>query len=323
MLVKRDAFDDSTCYNLSMQSDPLLETNLPLPLFSRGKVRDTYDLGSELLIIATDRISAFDSVLPTGIPYKGQVLTALSAFWFKLTGGITPNHMVTVDRRQFPFGWRSWPQDQQEQLRGRAMLVKKAERIDIECVARGYMAGSSWAEYEKTGTVAGVTLPHGLLPSQQLPEPVFTPATKAATGHDENVTFEYLHDMLGQAQAEQLRDATLKIYAALAEHARQRGIIVADTKLEFGMLGGKLILIDEIGTPDSSRFWAVRKYRYGENQQSLDKQYVRDWLQKSGWNREPPAPALPHEVVQKTSENYLEAYKHITGRDLLPQLESQ
>lgn len=306
-----------------MQSSPVLETHLPLPLFSRGKVRDTYDLGSELLIIATDRISAFDSILPTGIPYKGQVLTALSAFWFQLTAGIMPNHMIATDRRQFPFNWRQWTHEQQEQLRGRAMLVKKAERIDIECVARGYLAGSGWTEYEKTGAVNGIKLPHGLEPSQQLPQPIFTPATKAPSGHDENVTFERVIEMLGQERAVQLRDATLKVYAAVAEHARQRGIIVADSKLEFGILDGKLIMIDELVTPDSSRFWEVRKYRYGGNQSSLDKQYVRDWLVKSGWNREPPAPALPHEIVQKTSENYLEAYKHITGRELLPELERQ
>ncbi len=306
-----------------MQGSPILETNLPLPLFRRGKVRDTYDLGSELLMIATDRISAFGSVLPTGIPHKGQVLTALSAFWFRLTPGIMPNHMLTIDRRQFPFDWRSWPQEQQEQIRGRAMLVKKAERIDIECVVRGYLAGSGWAEYEKTGTVAGIKLPHGVEPSQQLPEPIFTPAIKTAGGQDETVTFGRVAEMLGQERAEQLCDATLKIYALVAEHTRQRGIIVADTKLEFGMLDGQLIVIDEIVTPDSSSFWEVRKYRYGENQLSLDKQYVRNWLLKSGWNRESPAPALPHDVVQKTSENYLEAYKHITGRELLPELERQ
>lgn len=306
-----------------MQGSPVLETNFPLPLFNRGKVRDTYDLGSELLIVATDRISAFDSVLPTGIPYKGQVLTALSAFWFRVTPGIVPNHMITVDRRQFPFDWRSWSPHQQEQLRGRAMLVKKAERIDIECVARGYLAGSGWAEYEKKGSVTGITLPHGLEPGQQLPMPIFTPASKAATGHDENMSFEQVVSQLGLEQTEQLRDATLRIYAAIAEQARQRGVIVADTKLEFGMLDGQLIVIDEMCTPDSSRFWEVRKYRIGQSQLSLDKQYVRDWLLRSGWNRESPPPPLPPEVVQKTSEKYLDAYKHIVGRDLLPELERQ
>jgi phosphoribosylaminoimidazole-succinocarboxamide synthase len=286
-------------------------------------VRDTYDLGTELLIVATDRISAFDSVLPTGIPYKGQVLTALSAFWFRRTADIVPNHMIAWERRGFPFEWQSWPREQQDQLLGRAMLVKKAERIDVECVARGYLAGSGWTEYDQTGVIAGVTLPHGLVPSQQLPEPIFTPATKAASGHDENITFERVVELLGQDLAEQLREATLKIYTALAEHARQRGVVVADTKLEFGLLDGQLILIDELGTPDSSRFWEVTKYRFGEDQASLDKQYVRDWLLQSGWDREPPAPALPDEVARQTSEKYLEAYRQIVGHDLLNDLKHQ
>jgi phosphoribosylaminoimidazole-succinocarboxamide synthase len=286
-------------------------------------VRDTYDLGAELLIVATDRISAFDSVLPTGIPYKGQVLTALSAFWFRRTADIVPNHMIAWERRAFPFDWQSWPPEQQEQLLGRAMLVRKAERIDIECVARGYLAGSGWTEYDQTGAITGITLPHGLVPSQQLPEPIFTPATKAASGHDENVTFDRVVDLVGQELAEQLREATLKIYTALAEYARQRGVVVADTKLEFGLLDGQLILIDELGTPDSSRFWEVTKYRFGEDQVSLDKQYVRDWLLQSGWDREPPAPALPDEVTQKTSEKYLEAYRQIVGHDLLTDLKHQ
>ncbi|HYP20816.1 MAG TPA: phosphoribosylaminoimidazolesuccinocarboxamide synthase [Chloroflexia bacterium] len=306
-----------------MEPSPILQTDLPLPLFGRGKVRDTYDLGEELLIVATDRISAFDSVLPTGIQYKGQVLTALSAFWFRRTADIVPNHMIAWERRDFPFEWQSWPQEQQEQLLGRAMLVKKAERIDIECVARGYLAGSAWSEYDQTGAITGITLPHGLVPSQQLPEPIFTPATKAASGHDENVTFERVEELVGQDLAEQLREATLKIYTALAEHARQRGVVVADTKLEFGLLDGQLILIDELGTPDSSRFWEVTKYRFGEDQASLDKQYVRDWLLQSGWDREPPAPALPDEVAQKTSEKYLEAYRQIVGHDLLNDLKHQ
>ncbi|HUP26966.1 MAG TPA: phosphoribosylaminoimidazolesuccinocarboxamide synthase [Chloroflexia bacterium] len=303
-----------------MQNTPVLETDFPLPLFGRGKVRDTYDLGDMLLIVATDRISAFDSVLPTGIPHKGQVLTALSAYWFNLTQDIMPNHMISVNPAEFPFDWRDWPQEQQEQLKGRAMLVKKAQRIDIECVARGYIAGSGWAEYKKQGTVAGIPLPSDLMESQQLPEPLFTPATKAETGHDENITFEQMADIVGQGGAEQLRDATLRIYSEVAEQARKEGIIVADTKLEFGMLNGDLIVIDEMVTPDSSRFWEVAKYKLDSNQVSLDKQYVRDWLIESGWDREPPAPPLPDEVAEKTSEKYLEAYKRITKRDLLQQL---
>ena len=316
-----------------MQPTPILQTDLPLPLFGRGKVRDTYDLGDQLLIVATDRISAFDSVLPNGIPYKGQVLAALSAFWFRRTAGIVPNHMRMVttmadqvptwERREFPFDWKQWPKEQQEQLRGRAMLVKKAERIDVECVARGYLAGSSWTEYQATGAVTGIPLPHGLVPSQQLPEPIFTPATKAASGHDENITFEQLVATVGEEMAGKLRDATLQVYTALAEHARQRGVIVADTKMEFGMLDGQLILIDELGTPDSSRFWEVSKYRYAEDQVSLDKQYVRDWLMQSGWDKESPPPTLPDEVVKKTSEKYLQAYRQIVGHDLLSGLPSQ
>jgi len=303
-----------------MRPTPVLQTNFPLPLFGRGKVRDTYDLGDNLLIVATDRISAFDSVLPTGIPYKGQVLTALSAFWFKRTENVMPNHMISIRPAEFPFDWRSWPRDKRDQLKGRAMLVKKAKRIDIECVARGYLAGSGWAEYNETGCVAGIPLPHDLVESGQLPEPIFTPATKADTGHDENITFEQMASIVGQEVAEKLRDATLRIYAAAAEFARMQGIIIADTKLEFGWLGDELIVIDEMITPDSSRFWEIEKYKFGESQVSLDKQFVRDWLLKSGWNREPPAPPLPDDVTRKTAEKYLEAYQKIARRNLRAEL---
>jgi phosphoribosylaminoimidazole-succinocarboxamide synthase len=298
----------------------ILETNLPLPLYHKGKVRDTYDLGDRLLMVATDRISAYDSVLPTGIPYKGQVLTAFSAYWFRLTAPIMPNHLIASHPRDLPFAWREWTRDQQEQMWARAMLVRKAQRIDIECVARGYLAGSAWTEYEKTDTIAGLKLPHGLHESQQLTEPIFTPATKSETGHDENITFEEMANRVGTDLATQMRDATMRIYAAMVEHARQQGVIIADTKLEFGLLDGQLILIDELGTPDSSRFWEVAKYRIEGPQVSLDKQYVRDWLRAHGWNREPPAPSLPPEVVHKTSEKYLEAYKRVTRRDLLAEL---
>ena len=300
--------------------NPVLQTDFPLPVFGRGKVRDTYDLGDQLLIVATDRISAFDSVLPTGIAHKGQVLTALSAFWFRMTADTAPNHFISISPDQFPFDWQAWPQEQQEELWGRSMLVKKAKRVDIECVARGYLSGSGWSEYVKTGKVTGITLPHGLVESGQLAEPIFTPATKADTGHDENIPFEQMADIVGQDVAERLREATLRIYSQAAEYARMRGVIIADTKLEFGRLGEELIVIDEMLTPDSSRFWEVEKYRYGQSQVSIDKQYVRDWLLQSGWDREPPAPPLPTEVAHKTSEKYLEAYRKLTARDLLREL---
>jgi phosphoribosylaminoimidazole-succinocarboxamide synthase len=301
-------------------SSPVLETDFPLPLFGKGKVRDTYDLGDRLLIVATDRISAFDSVLPTGIPHKGQVLTALSAFWFRRTAAIAPNHFISIDPNEFPFEWQSWPQEQQEQMWGRSMLVKKARRVDIECVVRGYLAGSGWSEYLKTGSVTGIALPHGIVESGQLPTPIFTPATKADTGHDENISFDKMAEIVGMEAAEKLRDATLRIYSEASEYARNRGIIIADTKLEFGYLGEDLIVIDEMLTPDSSRFWEVEKYRFGQSQVSLDKQYVRDWLVGSGWDREPPAPPLPDDVARKTSEKYLEAYRKLTARDLLMEL---
>ena len=298
----------------------MLQTNLPLPLFGGGKVRDTYDLGDKLLIVATDRISAYDSILPTGIPHKGHVLTALSAFWFRLTEETAPNHMLSIDPTEFPFGWSEWSAEQREAMLGRSMLVKKAQRIDIECVARGYLAGSGWAEYKQTGSVTGIRLPDGLRESEALPEPIFTPATKAETGHDENIPFSRLCDLVGAELAGQLREATLSIYSAAQEYAQKQGIIIADTKLEFGLLDGQLIVIDEMLTPDSSRFWEAGKYAVGQAQASLDKQYVRDWLTQSGWDREPPAPALPDDVTRKTSEKYLEAYTRLTGRSLLAEL---
>jgi phosphoribosylaminoimidazole-succinocarboxamide synthase len=248
------------------------------------------------------------------------VLTALSAFWFRKLANIMPNHMISIRPTDFPFDWRAWPADKREQLRGRSMMVKKAKRIDIECVARGYLAGSGWAEYKQSGTVAGIPLPHDMVESGQLPEPLFTPANKAETGHDENITFEQLVSMVGQELAETLRDATLRIYSAAAEFARIHGIIIADTKLEFGWLGDELIVIDEMITPDSSRFWEIEKYKFGQSQVSLDKQFVRDWLLKSGWNREPPAPPIPDDVAQKTADKYMEAYQKITRHDLRSEL---
>ena len=303
-----------------MHSRPILQTDLPLPIFNRGKVRDTYDLGDKLLIVATDRISAYDSVLPNPIPYKGQVLTAFSVFWFELTKHVIPNHLITARSPQFTFDWRAWPKVQSDQLLGRSMLVKKAKRIDIECVARGYLAGSAWVEYGKNNIVGGIQLPNWLHENQQLVEPIFTPATKAASGHDENITFEQMVNQVGKELAEKMRDATMSIYAVMSEHARQQGIIMADTKLEFGLIDDQLILIDEVGTPDSSRYWEVAKYRLEGPQLSLDKQFVRDWLNAVKWNREPPAPSLPNDVVQKTSDKYLEAYKRITKRDVVAEL---
>lgn len=303
-----------------MHSRPILQTDLPLPIFNRGKVRDTYDLGDKLLIVATDRISAYDSVLPNPIPYKGQVLTAFSVFWFERTKHVIPNHLITARSPQFTFDWRAWPKVQSDQLLGRSMLVKKAKRIDIECVARGYLAGSAWVEYGKNNIVGGIQLPNWLHESQQLIEPIFTPATKAASGHDENITFEQMVNQVGKELAEKMRDATMSIYAVMSEHARQQGIIMADTKLEFGLIDDQLILIDEVGTPDSSRYWEVAKYRLEGPQLSLDKQFVRDWLNAVKWNREPPAPSLPNDIVQKTSDKYLEAYKRIAKRDVVAEL---
>ena len=299
-----------------MHSRPILQTDLPLPLFSRGKVRDTYDLGDQLLMVATDRISAYDSIMPNPIPYKGQVLTAFSVFWFERTKHVIPNHLITASPAQFTFDWRSWPKAQRDQFLGRSMLVKKAQRIDIECVARGYLAGSAWVEYSKNNIVGGIQLPNWLHQSQQLVEPIFTPAIKAATGHDVNITFDEMANQVGKELAEKMRDATMRLYAVMSEQARQQGIIMADTKLEFGLINGELTLIDEIGTPDSSRYWEVAKYRLEGPQLSLDKQYLRDWLTAVKWNREPPVPSLPNDVVQKTSEKYLEAYKRIAKRDL-------
>lgn len=290
----------------------LLSTELP-NLYHRGKVRDTYDLGGYLLMVATDRISAFDVVLPTGIPDKGLVLTQLSAFWFEATGDVVPNHFVRVvtdpDDPDIPF-------PVPRELLGRSMLVRKAQRVDIECIARGYLAGSAWAEYQQTGRVAGQRLPPGLRESEALPEPLFTPTTKEEAGHDVPLTSQELIDRVGVQAATVLRLRTLAVYRYAAEVARQRGIIIADTKLEFGWLGDELIVIDELLTPDSSRFWPVDGYQPGRPQPSFDKQYVRDWLTQIGWNREPPAPALPPEVVERTAEKYREAFRRLTGREL-------
>lgn len=291
----------------------LLETNLP-HLFSRGKVRDTYDLGDCLLMVATDRVSAFDVVLPTGIPHKGEVLTRLSAFWFGKVAHLVPHHLIGVveDKGQL----EAWGYPSPDYLRGRSMLVKKARRIEAECVVRGYLAGSGWQEYATAGSVTGIALPPGLRESDKLPEPIFTPTTKAEAGHDQPLTFQELSEHLGNTLALQLRDKSIAIYRFAQEYALSRGIIIADTKLEFGFIDGQLCLIDEVLTPDSSRFWAVDDYVPGRSQPSFDKQYLRDWLVASGWNKEPPAPKIAPEVVEVTSAKYREAYRRLTGQEI-------
>jgi phosphoribosylaminoimidazole-succinocarboxamide synthase len=278
-------------------------------LHARGKVRDIYDAGrDQLLLVASDRISAFDVVLPTPVPDKGRVLTALSSFWFDRTRDLVGNHVITAERWSFPE-----PFSRDEELSGRAMLVKQADVIPLECVARGYLAGSGWTQYKDTGAVCGVPLPAGLKESAKLPEPIFTPTTKAAQGHDMPMTPTECVDLVGQGLAERLRELTIGVYERLASLSLERGVIVADTKFEFGFSDGELILIDEVGTPDSSRFWPADTYAPGRAQPSFDKQYVRDWLDTSGWDREPPPPALPDDVVARTSQKYIEAYERITG----------
>ena len=292
----------------------LLRTDIPeLELYASGKVRDVYRVDNEhLLFVATDRISAFDYVLATGIPNKGKVLTQLSLFWFDLLRDMVPNHLVTADVERYPAVLRPY----KEQLRGRSMLVVRADMVAIECVVRGYISGSAWKEYKQSGAVCGVSLPSGLHESDQLPEPIFTPATKALSGHDENISFERMAQQAGPALSRELRELSLKIYQTAADYARQRGIIIADTKFEFGRTAGGLVLADEVLTPDSSRFWPADTYAPGSAQNSFDKQYVRDYLEEIRWNKQPPAPALPAEVALKTSEKYLEAYRRLTGREL-------
>lgn len=291
----------------------LLQTDFPdLNLYARGKVRDLYALDGQLLFVATDRISAFDYVLGTGIPEKGRVLTQLSLFWFDFLKNIVKNHLITANVDEYPAPLRKHA----DTLRGRSMLVKKAEMIDIECVARGYLSGSGWKEYQKTGAVCGIQLPSGLKESDKLPEPIFTPATKAVTGHDENISFEEMVKHTGRELAEQLRDLTLKIYSTAADYAAGKGIIIADTKFEFGRTADGIILADEVLTPDSSRFWPADKYQPGKAQESFDKQFVRDYLEEIKWNKQPPAPSLPDDVARKTSEKYIQAYKTVAGREL-------
>ena len=292
----------------------LLRTDYPeLELHASGKVRDVYSLDSDhLLFVATDRISAFDYVLATGIPHKGRVLTQISLFWFDFLKDVVPNHLVTADVDRYPAAIRKYA----DELRGRSMMVMRAEMFPVECVARGYLSGSAWKEYQATGAVCGVKLPPGLKESGQLPEPLFTPATKATTGHDINISFEEMCKLVDPELSRQLRDTTLRIYKKAAEYARPRGIIIADTKFEFGQTAQGITLADEVLTPDSSRFWPADTYQPGKAQDSYDKQYVRDYLEEIRWNKQPPAPALPQEVARRTSEKYLGAYRQLTGREL-------
>ncbi len=285
-----------------MGIETILKTDLPLKLHSRGKVRDTYELGDKLLMVTTDRLSAFDVVFPQPIPYKGIVLNELSLFWFDFTKKIIGNHLAgEVPKEYADFARRS-------------MLVKRAKPIKIECVVRGYITGSGWKEYKKSGSVCGMALPKGLIESKKLPEPIFTPSTKAETGHDMNVSAEEAADIVGRGVYERARDASIAIYKKASEYALSKGIIIADTKFEFGEIGGEMILIDEVLTPDSSRFWPKDNYKPGGPQPSFDKQFVRDYVEGTGWDKTPPAPKLPRMVINGTSEKYIEAYERLTGR---------
>jgi phosphoribosylaminoimidazole-succinocarboxamide synthase len=286
--------------------EPLLETNLAgLKLRARGKVRDIYEENDRLLIVATDRISAFDYILATGIPDKGRVLTQMTLFWLDFLKDHVPNHLLSTDVSALP-----------PEFEGRSMWVKKAQMFDVECVARGYLSGSGWKDYVRTGALCGIALPAGLRESDALPEPIFTPATKAQSGHDENIPFETVVNMIGEETAERLRELTLTIYKKAAAYARSRGIIIADTKFEFGVVDGEIVLADEVLTPDSSRFWPAETYSPGGAQPSFDKQFVRDYLESIKWNKQPPAPALPEDVARRTSEKYKDAYRALAGKSL-------
>ena len=304
---------------MNTEQKVLMDTNLPIPLFVRGKVRDTYELNERLLIVATDRISAFDSVLPCGIPDKGLVLNQLSTFWFEKTADIVPNHLIeaidNVSHLDKYFSTESrFPYP--AYLAGRSMVVRKVKRLPLECVVRGYLSGSAWAEYQKQGTINGEPLPPGLRESQELPEPLFTPTTKAESGHDLPLSLDDVTETVGKTLAEEIKGKSLALYHYAREHAQARGIIVADTKMEFGLDGGRLILIDELLTPDSSRFWDAGLYQVGKPQPSYDKQPVRDWLASSGWNKEPPAPMLPPEVIEATTRRYRQAYERLAEKKL-------
>ncbi|MGH8884101.1 MAG: phosphoribosylaminoimidazolesuccinocarboxamide synthase [Egibacteraceae bacterium] len=293
-----------------MSDPPALEHAEGASRIGSGKVRELYGVGDDLLLVATDRISAFDVVLPTTIPDKGKVLTGLTVFWLDLLEGIVADHLITTDVDGFPEALAPY----REALRGRAMLCRRAEVLPVECVARGYLAGSGWQDYQATGAVCGITLPAGLRESEQLARPVFTPASKATSGHDENIDFDLVVELLGGELAEQVRALTLKLYEAANDHAAECGILLADTKFEFGLVDGELTLIDEVLTPDSSRFWPADEYEPGRPQSSFDKQYVRDWLSEQGWDRKPPGPPLPPLIVERTRARYLSAYEQLAGR---------
>jgi phosphoribosylaminoimidazole-succinocarboxamide synthase len=291
----------------------LTQSELPaLTLHARGKVRDIYEAGNDLLFLASDRISAFDHILASVIPDKGKVLTQLSLFWFTFLQNVVPNHVITARVAEYPDPLRRM----EEELRGRSMLVRRAKMFPVECVARGYLSGSGWKEYLETGAVCGIKLPAGLRESDRLPEPIFTPATKSNSGHDINIPFKEMSRMVGRDTAERLRDLTHRIYALAVAHAAKRGIIIADTKFEFGLIDGKIALADEVLTPDSSRFWPAESYRPGGPQLSYDKQFVRDYLESIRWDKNPPAPALPENVVQKTREKYIQAFRQLSGKEL-------
>ncbi len=299
--------------------ETLLQTELPLPLFIRGKVRDIYQLGEHLLIIVTDRISVFDVILPNGVPDKGSMLNQIAAFWFEKTADIIPNHLVEVvsnpaaldaylpeaDRFDYP-----------DYLTGRSMVVKKAEMINLEWVIRGYISGSAWEDYQKTGSVFGLSVPAGLLESQELPEPLFTPASKPETGHDMPITMDEVKNIIGEELTQEMKEKSMAVYTSAREYARQRGLIIADTKIEFGLIEGRLSIIDELLTPDSSRFWGIDSYQVGQSQPSFDNQPVRDWTARTGWDKQPPAPELTSEVIEATSRRYREAYEQLTGKEL-------
>jgi phosphoribosylaminoimidazole-succinocarboxamide synthase len=292
---------------------PIFETNLPgVELRARGKVRDVYSAGEYLVIVASDRLSAFDYVLPTPIPDKGRVLTAMTLFWLEQLRDIVPNHFVSADVSDYPREFHAY----RDQLEGRSMLVHRAKMVEVECVARGYVSGSGWKDYRREGRICGIELPPGLRESDQLPEPIFTPASKAQSGHDENISFENVAGQIGEPLAAKLRDLTLAIYKRAAQYAETQGIIIADTKFEFGFAGEQLVLADEVLTPDSSRFWPRASYQPGGPQPSFDKQYVRDFLESIRWDKRPPAPALPPDVMERTSEKYREAYRVLTGKSL-------
>jgi phosphoribosylaminoimidazole-succinocarboxamide synthase len=297
-----------------MGATTMIQTNLDtLSLIGRGKVRDIYQIEDKLIIVSTDRLSAFDVVLPDPIPHKGQILNQLSVFWMEKTSHIAPNHLITANVNEYPPGLAKYS----DQLRGRSMLVRKASVFPVECIARGYIIGSGWAEYKSTGSISGIRLPKGLRMAEKLPEPIFTPSTKAQIGeHDQNISFEKVVDLLGKETASWLREKTLQIYAFGASWAEQRGIIIADTKFEFGVIDDNLSLVDEILTPDSSRFWPMDHYQVGVSPPSLDKQYVRDYLEGLNWDKKPPAPSLPQEVILNTSEKYLNLYRILSGSSI-------